>query len=259
MKVEYPLAQPFGMNYNGSYLASGLKGHTGIDEAGGYGCTYHSKFDQEYVYKILDADHPANDGSGFTGVFTIIDNGIECFEFLYGHGDPLVKAGQILHKGDPVMTEANHGEVYSGATRITLDMQKAGDKRGAHAHNQKRILRKDKVLVSNTRYITDNSGGYLFYNGFFYAIPYFDNGYNGCVDWMAPVFSRTLTLGMSGYDVICLQNFLKARNFFNGDSTGYYGKITMQAVSAFQKANNLSPILGIFGPKTKDLVNSILQ
>lgn len=262
MKNEYPIAQPFGVNYNDSYIKSGLKWHSGVDEHGGYGKPYHCKHDQAYVYKILDKDNPANDGSGFTGVFTIVDNGIEVFEFLYGHGDPCVKVGDTIHLGDVVMTEANHGEVYSGGTRITLQMQQAGDKRGSHAHNQKRILYKTKEFKEGNGkvYLTDNKGWYQDKEGYYYYIPFFDNGARGCVDWMAPLFQRNLTIGMSGYDVRCLQNFLKARGFLAIEqTTDYFGEKTRQAVIKFQKINNISPLFGFVGPATRSLLNKILQ
>lgn len=255
MQPEYPISLGFGVVNN----ANGVK-HCGVDEVAGYGKTYHAKYDGEFVYKILDVNHPANDGSGFTGVFTIIDNGVECFEFLYGHGDALVTIGQICHRGTPIMTEANHGEVYSGNTRITLDMQKNGDKRGSHAHNQKRILRKDSELQPNTQYITGMDGKPYRLNNYFFAIPYYNNGTNGCVNWTLPLFTRDLYLGCKGYDVLCLQNFLKARGFLDIEqTTDYFGLATKKAVSAFQKANNISPIGGYFGSKTRALINSNLQ
>jgi hypothetical protein len=260
MKPEYTITQGFGLNYNNSYQTSGLKGHPGVDYSKCYGAPIHSLFDQEYVYKVLTVDHPANDGSGFTGVFTIIDNGIETFEFLYGHGDPQVKVGDILHKGDLVMTEGNHGQVFSGGIQITLTMQKAGDKRGTHVHGQKRPLYKHTFMRGGYSYLTGPDGNAYCKDGVYYAYAFPNNGYAGCVDWTAPFFSRNLMLGMSGYDVQCLQNFLKARGFLKIDqTTDYFGKATLGAVSAFQKANGISPILGFVGEKTRQLINSILQ
>lgn len=259
MKLEHPIAQGFGANATATYVAGGLKGHSGVDTDGGYGAMVHSLFDQEYVYKILTVDNPSNDGTGFTGVFTIIDNGIEVFEFLYGHGDPLVTVGQICHRGDAIMRQSNHGECYSNGVRITLEMQKKGDKRGTHSHLQKRILRKDRMLQPLTRYLTDNSGKMLCKDGYYFAIPFYDNGYNGCVNFMLPLFQKDLMLGSKGYDVGMLQRFLSARGFMQGEATGYFGKVTMQAVAAFQKVNNISPIGGYAGKKTLAIINNILD
>src|ERR1700680_3850971 len=105
--------QGFGLNYNDSYAASGLKGHTGQDWSCGYGTPIHAPFDG-LVYKVLTKEHPSSDGSGFTGVFMIVDDGIELFEFLIGHCDPTVAAGTQVKKGDVIGTEANHGTVFSG-------------------------------------------------------------------------------------------------------------------------------------------------
>lgn len=260
MKTECKIGQSFGGNATETYINNGLKGHCGVDNSCGYGSPIHSYFDTEYVYKVLTKEHPSNDGTGFTGVFTIIDNGIEVFEFLYGHCNPSVTVGQILTKGTVLGTEANNGEVYSNGVRITLEMQKAGDTRGTHRHDQKRILRKDKNIQPNTRYITDEQGKTLYYNGYYYAIPYYNNGYNGCTNWLLPLFNRDLFFGCRGYDVQCLQNFLKARGFLNiAETTDYFGLQTKQAVSAFQKANAINPVLGYVGQKTRDLINSILK
>lgn len=137
MKCACAIGQGFGGNATATYKEGGLLGHTGIDHSCGFGSEIKSCFDTEYVYKVLTKENPANDGSGFTGVFTIVDNGIETFEFLYGHCNPSVKVGQILTKGTVLGTEANNGEVYQGGVRITLAMQKAGDQRGTHRHDQK--------------------------------------------------------------------------------------------------------------------------
>lgn len=261
MKLEYPIGQPFGANYVSWYAEHGLKGHTGVDYQSKYGDPVHSLFEEEYVYKVLDKDHPANDGSGYTAVFTIVDNGIEVFEFQYGHGDPLVKVGDIIKQGTVVMTEANHGDVWSGATKITKAMQDAGDQRGFHIHAQKRLLKKDKVKKDGVWYITGQDGVTpLCINGCYFTVLYPQNGYNGCVDFMAPLFNRDLYFGCRGYDVWCLQNFLKARGFLDIlDTTDYFGNQTRLAVIAFQKANGISPLLGYCGKVTRNLINQILQ
>lgn len=263
-KINCYLDQSFGGNATATYKNGGLLGHTGVDNRCGYGSEIKSYFDTEYVYKVLTKENPANDGSGFTGVFTIVDNGIETFEFLYGHCNPSVTVGQILTKGTVIGTEANNGEVYirqSDGTylRITLEMQKNGDQRGAHRHDQKRILKKVAPFSNKYKYISAPTGEAYYKDGYWYAIPYYNNGFNGCTNWLLPLFNRNLTVGMSGYDVQCLQNFLKARGFFQAETTDFFGPKTMAAVSAFQKANGISPVLGFFGPATRALVNSQLQ
>src|SRR5205085_2265969 len=127
------LGQPFGKNYNGLYLSSGLKGHPGVDYSCGYGTPIHAPLPM-YVYKVLTKDRPSNDGTGFTGIFGIYDDGVELFEFLIGHCDPTVSEGTYVDAGDVIATEANHGQVYVGNMPVTLAMQRAGDTRGTHRH-----------------------------------------------------------------------------------------------------------------------------
>ena len=183
MTPECNTTQGFGGNATATYKAGGLLGHTAIDNDCGYGTPIHSYWDSEYVYKVLDAQHPSNDGSGFTGVFTIVEQDGRCFEFLYGHGNPSVVVGQILTKGTVVGTQANNGEVYEGGMRITLEMQKSGDHRGSHRHDQARLLKKVSVYDPTLQYISAPTGEAFFKDGYFYSIPDYSNGYRGCYDW----------------------------------------------------------------------------
>lgn len=258
MKLECNIGQGFGGNATATYKAGGLLGHAGVDNNCGFGTPIHA-YQDGYVYKVLTKENPANDGSGFTGVFVLVENEIELFEMLYGHCNPLVTVGQNIKFGDVIGTEANNGEVYSNGERITLEMQKNGDQRGAHRHDQKRLLRKDKSLQSYTNYLTDNEGRF-YYNGFYYAVPFYKNGFNGCVDMLLPLFNRNLSIGMSGYDVKCLQNFLKWKGFLKIDSTtDFFGTRTLNALIAFQKANNISPTKGFCGEKTRNCIVKMIE
>lgn len=193
MKPQCTITQGLADNATATYKNSGLIGHTGIDSSCGFGTPINSYWDKEYVYKILTKENPANDGSGFTGIFTIVEQEGKCFEFLYGHCDPNPNLlGKTITKNTFIGREANNGEVYSGGERITLDMQKAGDTRGTHRHDQARELRKDTVIQPNTKYLSSLGGGHLFLNGFFYAIPNYNNGLNGCFDWTKPFGVQTL-------------------------------------------------------------------
>lgn len=184
MKTQCEITQGFGANANPSYVSGGLKGHTAFDHSCGYGSIINSYWDKEYVYKILTKESPANDGSGFTGVFTIVEQDGKCFEFLYGHCNPQPNLlGTVITKGTIIGTEANNGQVYSGGERITLNMQRAGDTRGTHRHDQAKLLRKDKNIQPDTNYLSSLGGGMFNYNGYFYAIPNYSNGFAGCYDW----------------------------------------------------------------------------
>lgn len=249
MKLECNISQPFGANANPSYAGEGLKGHTGVDTYCGYGTDVHSAYDG-LVYKVLKNPQDAFDGSGYTAVFILVTTPFETFEYSVGHLNPTVIAGQFIKKGDKIGTEANHGEVYAGTEHITLAMQAAGDTRGSHRHNQKRIVKKVRSTEPGKFYLTSFGGGY-YYDDNYYEIVDIRNGYDGCVDMLPPLFSRDLYYGKTGYDVECLQRFLGI------EKTGFYGILTTAAVAKFQYQNHISPTLGFCGPKTRELLNSL--
>ena len=66
-------------------------------------------------------------------------------------------------------------------------------------------------------------------------------------------FDRDLTVGMRGADVTCLQDYLTSTGDFTyaGGSTGTFGPVTRAAVSAWQRANSVSPTAGYFGSRSK--------
>lgn len=272
MKTECTVAQGFGGNATATYKAGGLLGHSGIDQDCGFGSDIHSIWDSEYVYKVLTKENPSNDGSGFTGIFTIVEQGGKCFEFLYGHCNPSSGLlGKTITKGTVIGTQANNGEVYSNGERITLEMQKAGDKRGTHRHDQARELRKDISIQSNTRYLTALGGGYLYINGFFYAIPNYNNGFNGCFDWTKDnakpkyEFQSVINYGARGRNVERLQDILRYEGFLNIESTGYFGDKTAESLIMWQKKHGIEDFVGMplrlvrVGVKTMELLNKLYK
>jgi hypothetical protein len=77
------------------------------------------------------------------------------------------------------------------------------------------------------------------------------------------VFTHDLTIGSQGNDVKNLQVFLNTLGFVvaqsgngspNHEST-YFGSLTQKALIKFQKANNIKPAAGYFGPITRSLIN----
>lgn len=233
-----------------------LKGHPAIDAQGGYGSLIHSPVDM-FIYKVLTVARPSNDGSGFTGVFGIIDDGIECYELLIGHCDPSASEGQYVKKGDAIGTEANHGRVYEGGIPITLAMQVAGDKRGSHRHIQKRaIFKSASISQPALSEHSDLAGTYRDVDGFYYPIFDYENGYHGCIDPTGSVFKRDLTLGAEGYDVYVLQRILLKLGFAKGfgSPTGFFGSLTRAALGRYQAAAQIEPQLGYFGPKSREFI-----
>jgi Putative peptidoglycan binding domain/Peptidase family M23 len=242
--------QGFGQNFNPSYHAGGLLGHTGRDVNCGYGTPIGSLCDG-YVYSTFPIEHPASDG--YTAVFTLVETPLELFEMSYGHVSHIdCFIGQHVHKGDVLAKEGNHGTVYVGNILITLAMQAAGDQRGSHRHYQKRLLKKVRRTDPTKRYLQTAEG--LYYDGFYYEILNYDNGFNGCVDWTAPLFIRLLTLLSKGYDVYLLQKALVREGFATFEPTGYFGLLTYNAVKSYQRAHDLNPV-GNVGPLTRASLN----
>lgn len=244
------LGQGFGGNANPTYKVGGLKGHPGVDEKCGYGTPVHALYDG-LAYKVLTPEKPSNDGTGFTGVFQIVDNGLECFEFLTGHLTPAVVEGQAVHKGDVIGTEANHGQVFSGNIEITLAMQKAGNREGSHRHDQMRPLMPVTKTSGKFEYLIGSiQSPYRDQGGFYYQIFDFWNGYNGCVNPLLPTFNRYLTYGMSGYDVFVLQRILARKGFLAAEPTGSFYMQTWLALMKYQSANGIANT-GTVGPITR--------
>lgn len=69
-------------------------------------------------------------------------------------------------------------------------------------------------------------------------------------------FTRNLSLGSRGQDVIELQKILIAGKFLDIESpTGYFGFATEAAVKAYQRAHGLAPAVGTVGPLTRAELN----
>ena len=72
------------------------------------------------------------------------------------------------------------------------------------------------------------------------------------------VFKNKLSFGNVSNDVKQLQAVLKDLGFFTYPQfTTKFGTITRDAVKAFQKANNISPVNGMVGPLTIKALNSL--
>jgi len=81
---------------------------------------------------------------------------------------------------------------------------------------------------------------------------------------MKYTFTRNLTINSVGLDVKILQQYLNSKGFTiantdsgsRGNETTYFGALTRAALARFQKANNISPPIGYFGPITKTFINN---
>jgi hypothetical protein len=73
------------------------------------------------------------------------------------------------------------------------------------------------------------------------------------------IFTRNLTIGSTGEDVISLQIILEQGNFLKIPQSvafGYYGKLTQKAVADYQRSRNINPAFGYFGPLTRTKINT---
>lgn len=243
--------QPFGGNGSPVYAAGGLLGHPGIDIGCGYGTDIKSPVSM-LTYNVIKKTDEFLGPQGYTQVAGIVETPLETFEWIIGHCDPLVGNAVHVNAGDVVATEANHGPVWYGSESITLEMQNAGDKHGSHRHYQKRPVIKGSAAKGT--WLNTNQGPYRDGEGFYYLVYDFRNGYNGCVDWAAPLFNRNLGLFSTGYDVLLLQRALVRENFATFTPTGYFGLQTRAAVKLYQKQYGLDQV-GNVGPLTRASLN----
>lgn len=67
-------------------------------------------------------------------------------------------------------------------------------------------------------------------------------------------FTRDLTVGSTGADVVALQDILISGGYLvipAGVSKGYFGSLTQSAVAKWQAASGITPAAGYFGPKSR--------
>lgn len=184
-------SQGFGLNMNPLYAKAGQKGHTGVDDTCGYGSKIYA-LKKGIVYKIIDDKHPAQDGSGYWGVFMISQESDGRFcEWQIGHCSKIyVKVGDVVNPWDFIGEEGNRGGVYYGGIQITKAMQDAGDRRGAHRHYNKKFLKPMTEVERDTfrgAFLTDFSTQFppIIHRDDqdrVYGVIDTYNGYNGSVD-----------------------------------------------------------------------------
>ena len=71
-------------------------------------------------------------------------------------------------------------------------------------------------------------------------------------------FTRDLTIGARGADVVALQTILEEESLLTvpaGVSKGFFGPLTQAAVARYQAQSSISPAVGFFGPITRAYVN----
>ena len=79
-------------------------------------------------------------------------------------------------------------------------------------------------------------------------------------------FTRSLTVGARGDDVMCLQQYLNSAGYqiaasgpgSPGNETTYFGSLTKAAVAKWQAAMGVSPAVGYFGPISRAKYDSVV-
>lgn len=74
-------------------------------------------------------------------------------------------------------------------------------------------------------------------------------------------YSKDLTIGSTGADVVALQSALESKGFLVipvGVSKGYFGPLTQRALASYQASVGISPAAGYFGPITRAHFNSMV-
>lgn len=70
-------------------------------------------------------------------------------------------------------------------------------------------------------------------------------------------YTRDLTVGSTGADVVALQTFLiQGRYSIPAGATGYFGAQTRSALVLYQKYRGIVPAVGYFGPVTRKSIGS---
>jgi hypothetical protein len=70
-----------------------------------------------------------------------------------------------------------------------------------------------------------------------------------------PSIARGLSFGARGSDVKALQMYLIQEGYLQGEATGYYGKMTVAAVRAYQKVKGITQT-GNVGPATREALKN---
>lgn len=197
--LPYPkstITQRFGENANSSYAADGLKGHTAYDWGVPYGTPIPNCTADAYCYSVMHKDDPVL--MDYRAAFFIVETDTGVYEISYGHMSEIIAVpGNTYQVGDTIGLVGNTGPVFAGQHEVTEAEKDAGSHAGAHLHGpQIRVLQ--KVTETHTgpgffnHYLTtDGINLYRDKDGFYYEVPTYQNGYNGCVS-MAQFSTETL-------------------------------------------------------------------
>jgi hypothetical protein len=183
--LPYPkatIAQRFGANANPLYASQGLQGHTAYDWGVPWGTEIPNCVANAYCYSLMHVDDPVL--MDYRAAFFIVETQTGVYEVSYGHlSEASAEVGKTYQVGDIIGKVGNTGACYVGQHLVTEAEKRAGSHAGAHLHGpQIRILAKTQFSNKYDRYVTLADGSkFVDRAGYFYGIPGYNNGYNGCV------------------------------------------------------------------------------
>lgn len=188
------IAQRFGENANSLYASQGLKGHTSFDWGVPWGTPIPNCTPNAYCYSLMHLDDPVL--MDYRAIFFIVETETGLYEVSYGHvSHATAEVGKTYQVGDIIGNVGNTGACYVGQHLVTEAEKEAGSHAGAHLHGpQIRLLTKTKYSNMFDHYITLTDGNkYVDKAGYFYGVPGYDNGYNGCIS-LADFSTETLAV-----------------------------------------------------------------
>lgn len=273
MKAKIPfkkwwMTQGFAQNLNTYYKEGGLAGHPALDIVALGDDTIFNAIDNAYCFSLMNKDNP--DLMRYRAVYTLVEMDGVFYEVSYGHCDQIfAEVGKTYNTGDRLALQGNTGDVASGGKKITLKEKQDGSQVGQHLHWQFRLVKPSVIIEKGKAYLGDEKGTFK-KDGYYYEIPYYKNGFNGCVDpsnlieWKSaysltlneiinPVkktITATLRYGSTGSQVKTLQTLLAIK------ADGIFGLKTEKAVREFQKESGLK-VDGIVGEKTRQKLQNI--
>lgn len=173
--------------------------HAGLDQVKGYRQKWISDNDG-IAYKVWKPTATFE----WAAVHMLVTDGTNWYEYIpLGHASEIfVNEGDFVSEGQVVGREGNHGLVFSGGRKITVEERIAGSRAGAHNHTGVRPIELVDEMESNGSHYLRDRGGMLYqHEGKYCKIKYADNGAKG---WVNP-----LSFKAYGYNAVRLMAYNK--------------------------------------------------
>lgn len=192
--LPYPkssITQRFGENANPLYKGDGLKGHPAYDWVMPWATPIPNCTPNAYCYSIMHQNDPVL--MDYRAAFFIVETQAGVYEVSYGHMSTILALpGKTYQVGETIGLIGNTGPVFVGQHEVTEVEKDAGSHAGAHLHGpQIRPVKKVKTADASHQYLSTAQGLYKDADGYYYLVPNYNNGYNGCVP-LAPFSTETL-------------------------------------------------------------------